>query len=229
MDGLQACDANGMSIAHYVAWSSKSSYQHILASIPSGDTHPFVARDYLGRRAIHLAAQRGNIGVLRNLIDTHPSIDINCRDKDGQTVLHYAVESKRVDAIKLFASNGADIHALDSKGRTPLHRAAAKNNLLAINCILELAGNDSIGKADHQSRTPEELARVYGATAAAEHLKAKSGNTAPEMIVQHASPKNNPLQATTVQSLKSTLNLNLSLEAHITILWILILLFIYRI
>lgn len=175
IDDLQSCDGNGMGIAHYAAWSSQSSYRHVLASIQPNDMRPFVARDHLGRGLIHLAAQRGNVEILRNLVDINFNGDIDCRDKEGRTALHYAVERKRTDVIKLLISRGSDVNALDSRGWTPLHRAAAKNNLLAIDFLTEVAGENCVGKVDLQSRTPEKLALQFGATAAARHLRDMSG------------------------------------------------------
>ena len=212
------------------AWSSQSSYRHVLASIRPDDIHPFVARDHLGRCIIHLAAQRGNIEVLRNLIDVISDIDINCKDRDGQTTLHYAVESKRVDAITLLVSKGADVHAVDSRGRTPMHRAAAKNNLLAIDCIVELAGKDSIDKVDHQSRTPEQLARQYGAMAAAEHLREIGGKAlCSDTTIQHVLQTNGLLEARSVSNFKAGLNFTISINACTTSLGILILFLVYKI
>ena len=230
MDDLQACDGNGMSIAHYAAWSSQSSYRHVLASIWPDDMRPFVARDRLGRRIIHFAAQRGNIEILRNLIDINSDIDINCKDRDNQTVLHYAVESKRVDAIKLLVSKGADVNAVDLRGWTPMHRAAAKNNLLAIDCIVEVAGKNSIGKVDYQSRTPEQLARQSGAIAAAEHLRDIGGNVLCfDTIVQHVSRTDGLLEARPVSNFKNGLSFSLFYNACATSLGILMLFLIHQI
>lgn len=230
IDDLEACDGNGMSIAHYAAWSSQSSYRHVLASIRPDDMRPFTTRDHLGRCVIHFAAQRGNIEVLRNLIDVNSDIDINCKDRDGQTALHYAVESKRVDAIKLLVLKGANIHAVDSRGRTPMHRAASKNNLLAIDCIIELAGKSSIGRIDYQSKTPEQLALQYGAIAAAEHLRDMGGkDMCFDTIVQHVSRTSNPLKISSVSNFKTGLNFTLSVNACAASLGFLILFLVCQI
>lgn len=230
MDDLLACDDESMSITHYMAWSSKSSYRHVLASIPPGDVHPFVARDYLGRSVIHFAAQRGNIEVLRQLLDAHhPGIDVDCRDRDGQTPLYYAVESKRVDTIRILALAGADVHAVDLNGRTPLHRAAAKNNLLAIDCMLEFVGTGGIGKVDGQCRTPEQLARLYRATAAAEHLRAMGVEiTQHDASVQYDLPRCSHSKLRSPQDVKSYLNVNISWNSWVIIFFIVIMGFVYR-
>lgn len=167
---LQTCDNNGMSILQYAAWSSQSQPCHIFACIRTDDIEPFMTRDHLGRRMIHFAAQRGNIEVLRYLLNLPFNIDIDCKDMAGLTPLHYAAESKRVDTITLLVSKGANIHAVDMHGRTPMHRAATRNNLLAINCIAEIAGKGIIGKVDYHGNTPAQLAYRYRATAAAEYL-----------------------------------------------------------
>jgi ankyrin repeat protein len=214
MEDLQACDSNGMGIPHYAAWSSKSDFGHVLACIQPDDMHAFLARDHLGRRIIHLAAQRGNIEVLHSLMDLHFDIDINCKDIAGQTALHYAAESKRVEAIKLLISKGADIHAVDSNGRTPMHRAAARNNLLAIDYIVKLSGKGSIHKTDYQGKTPEQLARQYRAILAAEHLRDIGGEVlCSEPLSQHVSQANASLKVESAQRLKSGLDFAFSVAA----------------
>lgn len=164
-----------MRIAHYVAWSSKSKPSHLFACVKPNSIHPFADQDDLGRTILHLAAQRGNVAVLQNILDLPCGIDVNSRDKDGQTAVHYAAESKRVDAIALLVSRGADIHAKDYKGRTAMHRAAAKNRPLAIDYIAKLAGNDSINDVDNDGNTPARLAHTYSAGAAVRYLGELTG------------------------------------------------------
>jgi len=49
--------------------------------------------------------------------------NVNIRDKDGKTLLHYAAQKGYLDVIKLLLEKGADINAKDKDGKTPLHDA----------------------------------------------------------------------------------------------------------
>lgn len=56
---------------------------------------------------------------LKELVKT---LDINAKDFQGKTVMHYAAYyMAQPDFINYLAENGADINARDKQGRTPLH------------------------------------------------------------------------------------------------------------
>ena len=137
---LLASDHKGMNIFHYASWSSKSDAQHIFACVTPDDSHSISAQDSLGRTMLHLASQRGNVPLIQSLLKLPFKIEIDLLDKKGQTALHYAVHSKRVDTISTLIAAGANIHAVDSQGKTPLDHARERHNLLAINC-LEITNN----------------------------------------------------------------------------------------
>jgi ankyrin repeat protein len=59
-----------------------------------------------------------------DLILEKEKVDINRRDKDGQTALHYAVRGKRLDNVDYLLENGADPAIRDENGDTPVHLAA---------------------------------------------------------------------------------------------------------
>lgn len=170
-DEIMTPDTAGMTILQYAAWSSKSEPQHLVPYLQCGEIYPFLARDYAGRSLLHFAAQRGNIAILKYFLSLSHDVGLKIRDTSGQSVLHYAVHSKRTEAIDLLVSNGANIDAVDTKGRTILHCAAAKNNLAAIERVVALCGRGSLYLRDHDGRTPAELAYRYKAFEAADCLK----------------------------------------------------------
>ncbi len=49
--------------------------------------------------------------------------NLNIRDKDGKTLLHYAAQKGYLDIVKLLLERGADINAKDIDGKIPLHYA----------------------------------------------------------------------------------------------------------
>ena len=62
--------------------------------------------------ALHIAAQMGNMKMIRLLLENHPDI-INMRDPKGQTALHLATWFGHLNTAHLLLEKGAstDIHA----------------------------------------------------------------------------------------------------------------------
>lgn len=66
--------------------------------------------------------------LLESLSYTNP----NAWNRAGERLLHIAVTSNRADLIQLLVDMGADIYALDERGRTPRQFAVAAGNEAAI-------------------------------------------------------------------------------------------------
>ncbi|MDI1488024.1 MAG: hypothetical protein OHK93_007298 [Ramalina farinacea] len=87
-------DGEGMSISHFIAWSSRSTSQ----AFQQGrlyDEAGLMAVDALGRTCLHFAAARGNLGVLEYIVSRVGSDDLEKRDVNGRTPFHYAGMSSR--------------------------------------------------------------------------------------------------------------------------------------
>ena len=69
------------------------------------------------------AAKNNDIDVVRSLIAQ--GVDVNTKDKYGQTPLHHAVyhSAPNEELIKLLIENKADVNAKDNDDNTPLHYA----------------------------------------------------------------------------------------------------------
>lgn len=59
------------------------------------------AEDRLGRRPLHLAAQRGHTDVCLALVDAGDA-DVHAQDHDGNTPLHLAAKANRASAVHAF-------------------------------------------------------------------------------------------------------------------------------
>ena len=59
-------------------------------------------------------------------LNTMP-LDINVRNKFGETPLHLAARYNNADAVQTLLYAGADINHRDKSGDTPLHKAAESN------------------------------------------------------------------------------------------------------
>jgi ankyrin repeat protein len=125
-----------------------------------------------GRAPLHeaviYAAEAGcGKSVVETLLDN--GADVDCRDGEGLTPLHYLAESRHAlgkdvqrqadEVAKLLIQKGADVNAQDKGGETPLHSASA-NDAVDIARSLIAAGANS----DMENCTGERATDVVGRT-----------------------------------------------------------------
>ncbi len=67
---------------------------------------------------LHQAARRGCVSIAEALLDLGATIDV--RDAKGQTPLRRAVNCRHLQVVRLLVRRGADPHAADHRGVTPL-------------------------------------------------------------------------------------------------------------
>jgi len=67
--------------------------------------------------------------------------DVNERDWDGNTALHFAAYNGHTDAIAMLVDKGANIEATDNDGATALHRAAGNGRTFTVAKLLEMEAN----------------------------------------------------------------------------------------
>ena len=77
---------------------------------------------------LHFAFLNDNMDAVKFLI-SH-GVDVNAKDRDGKTLLHYIADRQQdpydtetAEMLEYFLSVGADINAKNKKGDTPLHLA----------------------------------------------------------------------------------------------------------
>jgi len=120
---------------------------------------------YAGDTALHIAAAGYRLEIASMLLDAGADASAAKNHRSSQP-LHYAsdghVESNSWDAkrqvrmIELLLKSGADIHARDKNGATPLHRAVRTRCADAVKCLLN-AGSDATLK-NKPGSTPFHLA-----------------------------------------------------------------------
>lgn len=76
--------------------------------------------DKRGATPLHRAASKGNLEIVRLLIEGEQPLSINARDVYGCTPLHLACEEDRQDVAKLIVQNGGDLETKNRDGLTPL-------------------------------------------------------------------------------------------------------------
>lgn len=158
-------NSQGMSIAHFVAWSSKSTPE-LFARSRAYTSGGLWSVDGFGRTCLHLAASRGNVDVLKYLLERAILAEIRRTDNEGRTALHYAVQSKkRLYSIDLLLDKGGDLHAKDKSFRSVLHYAAQWENLEAAQKLIALGDSEVLLAPDRDGHMPSHLVRGLKATA----------------------------------------------------------------
>lgn len=104
---------------------------------------PASAKDTFGRGALHYAADCGHLAVVSDLLAA--GADANARDKRDSSPLDLAALGGHREIVRLFVDQaGADVDAVDPAGYTVLHLAAMRNNVEAINLLVEAGANTEV-------------------------------------------------------------------------------------
>ena len=168
---MSTCDHYGMTLLHYLAWSSKTSVK-TFTSCHARSNLRLTTLDAQGRSSLHLAAQRGNVSLIEHLLNIESRFDLKQADWLGRTVLHYAVESKRApETIRALAPYGPDFRAVDTSRRSALHYAARFGRLSTVKALLAHGMAEELRVADSFGFTPAQIAEDHDANAARDFLR----------------------------------------------------------
>ena len=85
--------------------------------------------------------------------------DVNTKDEDNRTLLHWAAFQGYIKIVKLLIENKADINARDNKGYTPLLDAAFKGNIDIANLLISKGAD--VNARDDNGSTPLSWAVEY--------------------------------------------------------------------
>lgn len=82
-------------------------------------------------------------------------VDVNQRDSEGLTALHWACDRGKADLVELLLDRGSEINSQATDGQTPLHYAASCSHDSVVKILL--ANGADAGVKDADGATPIEL------------------------------------------------------------------------
>jgi ankyrin repeat protein len=111
--------------------------------------HFHVGLDGNGSCALHTAAFNGACRVLEFLVqgvdpygrDDGGLADVNIRDSNNWTAMHFCAGANSVDSVRILASNGAQLALEANNGYTPFHWAQRLSNHEVANELQRLGGD----------------------------------------------------------------------------------------
>jgi ankyrin repeat protein len=132
----------------------------VLASYCS--TSVVEARNNSGLTPLHSAIERGNVAVIKTIIQHLGIRSMHITDMHGNTALHSAMHHGRFDLVQELLREGCDPNAANQRGNTALHIAASRGEEEGLEELLfagaQIDARNGIGQ------TPLHLAAEEGHT-----------------------------------------------------------------
>ncbi|KAK1401288.1 hypothetical protein POM88_000893 [Heracleum sosnowskyi] len=121
-------DNYGWTAYHYVAYNNLDTIVEALVGDGADKSVAYLQDNEYKRTALHVAACKGNLRVLKKLIEYFPD-SWEIEDGSGRNIFHIAVEQNRKEVIDFIMSRGFEtsnnlMTKRDNNGNTPLHMIA---------------------------------------------------------------------------------------------------------
>ena len=99
----------------------------VASCLSSSEVKTVNAKDRFGQTAAHWSSYRGQIHILKLLVEAGASMSV--KDMDGRTTLHWAVRKERASCVQYLLQQGSPLDGqTKGTGETSLHKAARQGN-----------------------------------------------------------------------------------------------------
>jgi cytohesin len=184
-------------------YAAKAGHKEVVAYLLGKGSKAAYRCDSYGHTPVHWAAMYAKTDVVKLLAESE--INLNCRDEEGRTPLHYAMgniySSSLVPhdkTVELLISLGADVNAQDDRGFAPITMGALLvGHKPAIEALLAKSAKENVNIQDKEGATPLHHAAAWGradvialllSNGADQSLKRNDGKTAMDVANECAVP-----------------------------------------
>ena len=115
---------------------------------------------------LHIASLRGQIEVVRLLLDS--GADVNIRNANNDTALHFAARSGSADIIKLLLDKGSSVNLTSTQATTPLNLSPTCDSLPAARAFVEEGA--TLNRTNKSDLSPLMMAAYNGKLEAVRYL-----------------------------------------------------------
>ncbi|XP_074649063.1 uncharacterized protein LOC141904378 [Tubulanus polymorphus] len=154
---INAKDINNLGPLHVACWKGQTEAVEFLldngAQINSLDTSL--------KTCLHWAVEGEHSMTVMSILAKNGKSILDRKDRNDQTVLHYAAYVGNNSLLRILLEAGADASVKDTDEKTPLHIAAESNNLACAESLIE-ASKSELNDDDIDGRTPLLLASING-------------------------------------------------------------------
>jgi len=140
----------------------------------------FLAAPSFRAEEIHEAAKKGDIAVLKAILDRNPE-KINAPGENGRSPLQEAVWAKQNEAARFLIEAGADVNWKDAEGFVPLGFACAVGDVATTSLLID-HGAKIDGAGSVQGYTPLHIAALRGHAGVVRLLADKGARLDPRSI-----------------------------------------------
>lgn len=117
------------------------------------NSHRYSTTKVSGATQARSACRLGDVEAVEDFLAVGK--DVNMRDAEQRTPMHFAAAYNQVEIAKTLLEAGADLKATDTKNNAPLHIAAGYGRTEMVEALLE-AGADIKAQNDN-GKTPKDL------------------------------------------------------------------------
>jgi len=119
---------SGEEVEQLMRAAASGNVQYISSCLSSSKEATCSTKDRFGQTAAHWAAYRGQLHILKMLIEAGASMET--KDTDGRMTLHWAVRKERAACVHYLLQKGSPLDGqTKGTGETSLHKAARQGSL----------------------------------------------------------------------------------------------------
>nr|XP_042711889.1 DNA polymerase kappa isoform X2 [Chrysemys picta bellii] len=176
----KATDQEGMNVLHFAALNNNVDIvDYLLQELQLKDLNK---PDEKGKRAFLLAAEKGHVEMIYNLISL--KLFTSEKDKEGNTAVHLAAKNGHCEVLEVLLNQWEEINELNQNGETPFYLAVEGGHEKCAELLLE-AGSD-INISNKHNSNALHISTQNGHTSLVTFLISKNIDLVPK-------PENSPL------------------------------------